>query len=80
MISCLNFLTIESQLAKEAESILSEIGIDLETVIKMTLKRIVRDRDISFLMTKQEEVAANRNAPVLEDKMSKGRAVSLFKT
>lgn len=78
------FLSIESQLVKEVEPILNDLGIDLDTVIKMTLKRVVRDRDISFLTAKPEETNKNlllqKNISTMEDRISKGRAVSLFES
>jgi antitoxin component of RelBE/YafQ-DinJ toxin-antitoxin module len=78
------FITIDSQLAKSVEPVLNELGIDVETVIKMTLKRIARDQDISFLMAKQQEqpVAPPAVQPVQlgEERISKTRAISLFET
>ena len=78
------FLTIESQLVKEIEPILNEVGIDLDSVVKMTLKRIIRDRDISFLMAKSDSVSnetfAQRDISLVDDRISKGRAISLFES
>jgi antitoxin component of RelBE/YafQ-DinJ toxin-antitoxin module len=78
------FLTIETQLVKEVEPILNEVGIDLDSVVKMTLKRIIRDHDISFLMAKTDngnnETAVQRDTLSVEDRISKGRAISLFES
>lgn len=41
---------VDGTLAKEAEKVLSEVGIDLRSVVSMTLKRVVRDGNIAFLM------------------------------
>ena len=52
---------IDGTLAKEAEKVLNEVGIDLGSVVKMTLKRVVRDGNIAFLMP---AVAPNVAEPV----------------
>ena len=77
------FFTVDNQLYKSVEPILSDLGIDLDTVIKMTLKRIVREQDISFLTAKpQQEQSASASssqpAQAVESKMIKSRAVPLF--
>lgn len=75
-------IALDSQLVKSVEPILNDVGIDLDTVLKMTLKKIARDKDISFLMAKQPDVpAANTVTPtalVSDDRISKGRAIALF--
>ena len=74
------FLTIDNQLYKSVEPILNDLGIDLDTVIKMTLKRIVRDQDISFLTAKYQEQPTPVSQPAqdIEQKITKSRAVPLF--
>ena len=76
------FLTIETKLAKEAEPILEELGIDFDTVIRMTLKRIVRDQNLSFLTAQPSEAVVTEiihpSPSITEDRISKGRAISLF--
>lgn len=76
------FLTIETKLAKEVEPILDDLGMDIETVVKMTLKRIVRDQSVSFLTTKPCENVTTPTVqsvvPADEDRISKNRAMSLF--
>ena len=81
------FIAIDSQLIKTVEPVLDEYGIDVDTVVKMTLKRIARERDISFLMAKQQEaqpqavpVQNQREVLMEEDRISKSRAVSLFES
>lgn len=76
------FLTIETKLAKEVEPILDDLGLDIETVVKMALKRIVRDHDVSFLTSKNGETPT---LPVIhtvatgnEYRISKNGAISLF--
>lgn len=76
------FLTIETKLAKEVEPILEELGIDFDSVIRMTLKRIVRDQNLSFLTAKPSESVvteiAQPSPSVAEYRISKGLAISLF--
>lgn len=43
-------ITIDGELAKQAAGVLNAIGLDVETVVRMTLKRVVRDGNISFLV------------------------------
>lgn len=58
-------IRVDGALAKEAEKVLNDVGIDLGAVVKMTLKRVVRDGNIAFLMTPVNqsvpEPAANQN-------------------
>ena len=78
-------IKIEPQLAKEAKAILEDVGIDLETVVKMTLKRVVKEGNISFLMAMSNPSATENSANTIskmesveESRMSKNLAISLF--
>ena len=71
------FILMDSKLSKDVEEVLNEVGIDMDTVIKMTLKRIVRDRSIAFL-TAGPVAAPAEEAPKPERKITKNQAVSLF--
>ena len=76
------FLTIDRHLAKDTEVVLDELGIDLETVVKMTLKRIVREGSIAFLTTKFDEPASKfTHQPAVrmaDGKIGKSQAIALF--
>lgn len=76
------FLTLETKLVKEVEPILDDLGIEIETVIKMALKRIVRDKNISFLTSTINDNStiqlAHATGSVKEERISKNRAIALF--
>lgn len=85
------FVTVDSALEKEVAPILDEIGINLDSVVKMTLKRIVRDRNISFLISAGEPTPAVQNHVEFsggdpnwtsikgaDNKMTKNRAIFIF--
>ena len=80
-------IRIEGNLAKESEKVLTEVGIDLNTVVKMTLKRVVRDGNINFLMAplmqSVSEPAVKPQVSNLGDRgnghvIAKSQAVALF--
>ena len=50
-------IEIERQLYSEAEQILNEYGLEVEGVIKSTLKRIVRQGSAEFIFAKQSTTA-----------------------
>lgn len=75
-------LVIDEKLYYEAKSILDEVGIDVNTVVRMTLKKVVRDGNISFL-TNQSEGTQNimpvqKNIAVGDNRITKNQAISLF--
>lgn len=81
-----NAIYIDDQLLQEAERILEEIGLDATAVTKMTLKRVVRDGGISFLVTDlpkievQPAASAPSNADDSEqNRVTKNIAINLFK-
>ena len=41
---------VDDSLMREAASVLDTIGLDVDSVVRMTLKRVVRDGGISFLI------------------------------
>ena len=80
-------INVEDEVLEEASSILNDFGMDCEMVYKILLKRIIRDRNISFLFPKTSESNIQvsndyhgiLNANNIEyDKMTKSRAVRLF--
>ncbi|MBQ7033715.1 MAG: hypothetical protein IJN25_08680 [Clostridia bacterium] len=78
---------LDKSLVAEAETILEDIGMDLQTVIRMTLKRIVRENSIAFLLPDtlspypQEKLPEKSVPPQTEPeiKMTKSRAATLFR-
>ena len=73
---------VEPNLAKEAEAVLNEVGIDLDTVVRMMLKRVVREHGITFLTAKFDEPASPfTNQPMVrmaDGKIGKSQAIALF--
>lgn len=78
---------VDGTLAKEAEKILNEVGIDLRSVVNMTLKRVVRDGNIAFLMPAMvqpvTEPVRNQETNGLGERgnghvIAKSQAVALF--
>lgn len=80
-----NTIYVDEQLMQQADQILERIGLDANTVIKMTLKRVIRDGGISFLVSdlpKAETEPETLIAPTITDngKITKNIAVNLFKS
>ncbi len=81
-----NSIIIDDQLLQEAEQILDQLGLEASTVIKMTLKRVVRDGGISFLIADlpKIEVEPSIDHSVLTPsntepiRITKSAAISLF--
>ena len=73
-------ILVDTQLIKDAESVLNDIGIDVDTVVKMALKRIIRDQSISFLSAVPEAPAPGQSEPTqkLDNRITKNQAISLF--
>lgn len=74
----------DKKLLEEANAIIEEIGLDTETVFRMTLKKIVREGSIAFLLPEKElsprtHCAAASSVPTAAEKMTKNRALSLFR-
>ena len=84
-------IMVETQLAKEAAQVLDDLGLDIDVAVKMLLKRIVREKGISFLTAYGEGQAASQKREIqqetspaatdaqLERSMTKNQAVALFK-
>lgn len=76
-------IVMDEQLLQKAAQVLGRFGMDVNTVINITLSRIVNDGDIRFLFAgvqqeKQEtDTTAEKN--VGQDRMSKSSAVALFR-
>ena len=74
-------LLVDSNLVHEAQPVLEDWGVDLETVVKMTLRRIVRDKNIAFLTAKTEVPMAptqNNVTEVENGRIGKAQAISRF--
>lgn len=82
-------IKVDSQLFKEAQDVLDDIGIEVETVVRMALKRVVKDKNISFLTAPVEKPVIPKEQPqppvspqatfMTEEKpMTKSRAIALF--
>ncbi len=74
---------LDENLVKEANAIVEEIGVDIETVFRMTLKKIVREKNIAFLLP-EKAFSPKVPAPLSDSsspmpKMTKSRAIALFK-
>lgn len=73
------------ELVSQAEDILDNAGLDTVTACRMMLKRIVKEKDASFLLAKREEqTKAQQNGyygtPNFNDNtMTKNRAIALFR-
>ena len=68
---------IDDELLNEVTYILEELGMDIETAIRMTLKKIVKEEGIAFLVNNKKN---DKNFDVESDeKMTKNKAIALFK-
>lgn len=71
---------IDNDLLCEAEKVLECMGVDVSTAIKMLFKKIVNEKDISFLLTKvsmqtKTQVSSTEKSTL---KMTKNKAIYLF--
>lgn len=71
---------IDNDLLCEAEKVLECMGLDVSTAIKMLFKKIVNEKDISFLLTKvsmqtKTQVSSTEKSTL---KMTKNKAIYLF--
>jgi len=83
MGNTLDFL--DKELIKSAERVLDDIGMDINTLIRMTLKRVIKEEGISFLILdtyeKKDMLEAEENKMLDENgKMTKNRAIVLLKS
>ncbi len=81
----------EKELIREVEAILDDIGLDMQTVTRITLKRIARERSAAFLLaggsaSEPQQAAKSagkeKDAAIQPDgrvKMTKNKAVALFR-
>lgn len=75
-------ITVDKKTYDEANKILDEIGLSVNDVVKITLKKIIREGNISFLLEKKSNettVLSSTPTPFSADKMTKSKAVSLFR-
>lgn len=83
-----NSIVVEDQLLLEAKQILEKLGLDVNTVTKMALKRVVRDGGISFLIADLPKIEVEPipssliSSPTTSDqsRMTKSAAVNLLKS
>ena len=69
-------ITIDDKLEQDAQLVLDRIGLDMDALIRMTLKRAVLDEGISFLVGEQK--SKKKAMPCEIDRMTKNKAISLF--
>lgn len=69
-------ITIDDKLEQDAQLVLDRIGLDMDALIRMTLKRVVLDEGISFLVGEKKE--NRRSTPCEIDRMTKNKAISLL--
>ena len=83
--------TLDENLILEAEDILDEIGLDITTAIRMTLKKIINEGNVNFLITTSSQ-ANNTSAKNIRSniqnavitttkpaiKMTKNKAINYF--
>lgn len=82
-----NAIYIEDQLLQEAEQILEKLGLDVSTVAKMALKRVVRDGGIAFLIADLPKIEIEPvitpsiplTSNVEQGRITKSAAANLFK-
>ena len=82
-----NAIYVDEQLLRATEQILDEIGLDAGAVVKMALKRVVRDGSISFLVADtprievQTPVESMIVSPASEEsgRINKSAAINLFR-
>ena len=81
-------IKVDAQLVKESQDVLDDIGIEVETVVRMALKRVVKDKNIAFLMAQTEKAEVPReqvqppvspqSTPIKDERpMTKSRASAL---
>lgn len=76
---------LDETIKKDAEKILDELGLDIETIVKITLKKIIREKSILFLLSESQktnystpiETSTNENYDTTI-RMTKNRAIALF--
>ena len=82
-------ISLEENLAAEAEKILDDMGLDIETVVKMMVKKIKNEQNINFLIsprtvanTSQRIEPLGNLKPIeneVNNKMTKSKAVNIFR-
>ena len=88
-------ITIDNEdLLNQAESILDNVGMDVSSAVKVFLKRLVNEKSIIFLFDdkkrdnvviseedkKTDIVTESFNPPIIETRMTKTIAISLFRS
>lgn len=75
---------IDDELMQSASKVLDTIGLDVDSVVRMTLKRVIRDGGISFLianssLTEQQTIEVTTNEDENTVRVNKTNAVVRFK-
>ena len=75
---------IDDELMQSASKVLDTIGLDVDSVVRMTLKRVIRDGGISFLIansspTEQQTIEVTTNEDENTVRVNKTNAVVRFK-
>ena len=80
-----NFKNINKDLIVETELILEDMGLDIYTATKMMMKKIVKEKNISFLLiNSNNREVTDKNIDInflkkQQNKMIKSKAMNLFK-
>lgn len=74
-------IIIDKNLVTEAERVLENIGLDITTVTKIMLKKIINEGNINFLMTKANTTkpTSTKSTDSTISKMTKSKAINLLK-
>lgn len=75
------FLKLDKELLMESERVLEEMGLDVVTVVRMMLKRLIKENDISFIINKSPKIKVDdkNDEDIDKVKMTKNKAINLFK-
>jgi len=75
------YIILEEDLVIKAEEILDNIGLDITTVTKMMIKKIINEGNVNFLIMNTALSTRNltSNATTQNTKMTKNKAIGLFK-
>ena len=75
---------IDDDLMQEASKVLDTIGLDVDTVVRMSLKRVIRDGGIAFLIANSSPVDQPMSETITDEdenavRVNKTNAVVRFK-
>ncbi|MBR5806106.1 MAG: type II toxin-antitoxin system RelB/DinJ family antitoxin [Oscillospiraceae bacterium] len=74
-------IIVDKKTYDDAKKILDEIGLSVNDVTKIMLKKVARDGNIAFLLGNSQSLTTNHANTTISsvDKMTKNRAISLFR-